>query len=462
MNNNPHPTAVVKKRRRWILPITIVVAAAILAAVLISSHLVKRGLVVHLTMSDGYGIKAGNTVRCRGIEVGVVERVRISDTLDGVEIDVRLEPSAKALARAGTLWWVVRPRFGLSGVGGLETLAGPRYIQVVPGDGTRQTMFAMLEEAPPVTWLDPAGLEITLNSPQRGSLSAGAPVIYRQHRIGTVLSVELAQDATSSEVRAYVEPEYVTLIRDNSRFWEVSGLAFHFGLTSFRMELESLRALVDGGIAVATPDLPGAAVSTGHRFDLAPRVEDEWLEWRPPLAVGTTDLPGDAIVPRQFRGKVSWKTKWLRRKGQRASWLLPTAAGLWGPKELLSPGEPEAVLTIEGEAIALTAENVKEQGKLALLLSYTTTERVLPSDALRALAEPEECVVFLGPGVSPIKLDPGKLRSHRTGWEVDPTVPFSHDMHQGAVVVASADGKAVGMLIVDDGEAFVAPLKLPQ
>ena len=457
MSESSHPTAVIKKRRRWIWPLIIVTAAALLAGVLVSQHLVKRGSIVTLTISDGYGVKAGNTVRCRGIDVGVVETVRISDDLAGVEMDVRLVPSAKNLARGGTLWWVVRPRLGLTGVGGLDTLAGPRYIEVVPGEGARQTHFAMLEEPPPVAYIDPAGLEITLNAAQRGSLAAGAPVIYRQHRIGTVLSVELARDAASSEVRAYVEPEYVSLIRDNSRFWEVSGLAFHFGLTSFRIELESLQSLLDGGIAVATPDVPGASVTTGHRFVLVDRPEDEWLDWRPPLAVGATELPGDAPVPWQLRGTVSWKTKWLRRESQASAWLLPTSAGLWGPKELLAPEQEEAQLAIDGTTIALTAGNAQVFGKLARL-DYAATERSLPADRQRSMNEPEECVVFLGPGASPIKLDPGKLSAKGKRWMVDPAVPFSSDLHQGAVVVASSDGKVVGLLIVDDGEAYVAPL----
>lgn len=464
-----HPTAAVKKqRRRWVLPLFIVGAAALMAGFLISSHLVKRGLLVTLTMSNGYGIKAGNTVRCRGIEVGTVESVRIADALDGIELEVRLAPTAKALARAGTLWWVVRPRVGLTGVAGLETLAGPRYIEVTPGTGPRQRRFVMLEEPPPVTWVDPAGLEITLNSPLRGSLAVGAPVVYRQHRIGTVLSVELARDATSSEVRAYIEPEYVALVRDNSRFWEVSGLSFHFGLTSFRIELESLQSFLDGGVAMATPDVPGETVATGHRFALQGRAEDEWLAWRPPLAVGATDLPGDATVPRQLRGTVSWKTKWLRRTGKRSAWLLPTATGLWGPRELLAPEQPEAELSLNGETIALTSSNVHVHGKVALLdvaqLGNTSSvgtdaaTAVLAADRMRVLGDPEECVVFLGPGVSPIKLDPGKLVARRNRWEIDAAIPFSSDLHQGAVVVASADGKVVGMLIVEDGAALVVPL----
>ena len=66
--------------------------------------------------------------------------------------------------------------------------------------------------------------------------------------------------------------------------------------------------------------------------------------------------------------------------------------------------------------------------------------------------------MFLGAGVSPIKLDPGKMEADRANWRIAASIPFSVDLHQGAPVVAIADGAVVGLLIIDDEQAYVAPL----
>lgn len=51
------------------------------------------------------------------------------------------------------------------------------------------------------------------------------------------------------------------------------------------MTTESLRSILAGGVALATPDndAMGAAVKNGHHFVLHREAEDEWLTWRPEI-----------------------------------------------------------------------------------------------------------------------------------------------------------------------------------
>lgn len=207
------------KRWVWLIP----VVAVLFCVSLWVKEVIKHGPVITLILSHGHGIKPGDLLRCQGVAVGQVERVALESDLQAVRLRVRLDPAAEHVARAGGRFWVQRPRVGLGGVAGLETIAGPRYLVVLPGHGPPQYQFVAVDEPPVVGSIDPGGLELVLVAQRGGHLRAAAPVTYRQMPIGTVLSVGLATDATSVHVRVYIEPAYERLVRDNSRFWLVSG-----------------------------------------------------------------------------------------------------------------------------------------------------------------------------------------------------------------------------------------------
>lgn len=282
------PTATVASARSswwvWLIP----VAAILFAAALIASYVVKQGPVITIEMNDGYGLKPTDVLRCRGIVVGEIETARIADTGDGVSVRVRLHPTAEHVARRGSRFWVVRPKLDLSGVAGLETVAGPRYIAVLPGDraGEHVDTFTALDDPPPVERIDPDGLRVQLISDRRGSLRPGAPVLYRQFHIGAVLSVDLAEDGKHVQVWVYVEPAYKNVVRVNSQWANVSGFEWSFGIQGAKVEVESLQSLLDGGVAVFTPNKAGELLQGDYRFELAPRPEEEWYEWQPDLKVG--------------------------------------------------------------------------------------------------------------------------------------------------------------------------------
>ena len=289
------PVATVRERRRsvwvWLIP----AAALVFAAALFVAYVVKRGPVIHITMAHGYGLKAGDVLRCRGIVTGAVEQVRLAPGLSGVEAKVRLDPTAADLARDGSRFWVVRPRVNLTGIVGLETIAGPRYLAVLPGGGAHRRRFEALDHPPPVASIAADGLQVMLVADRRRSLRRGAPVLYRQVRIGTVLRVELVADGDSVEVAAYIEPQFTHLVREDSRFWNVSGVDLELGFKGLRLEVESLQSILDGGIVLATPDPPGLPVKTGHLFKLHATAEKEWLEWRPVLSADTGLPSSDPI-----------------------------------------------------------------------------------------------------------------------------------------------------------------------
>ena len=264
----------------WFVPIAILVVVVwVLFDVFRSS-----GVAVTVTFSDGHAIAPGDRVRCRGIDVGTVDRVVLDD--EGVEVWLDLDSAASSrLARKGSRWWISRPEIGWSRVSGLDSLVGPRFIQVEPpqGDVAEQFMFTGLEEAPIIEQIADGDLPLVLMAETRGTLRPGSAVLYRGVKIGTIQATSLADDATSVEVRALVRAQYAPLVRTNSKFFQTGALDVDLGLTGLRARLDSLETLFVGGVTLATPNNPGDEVKPGAHFNVAESADDDWLEWKPAI-----------------------------------------------------------------------------------------------------------------------------------------------------------------------------------
>jgi len=283
------PTARVR-RRKWRLGVVWVVplVAAIVAAYLVQGRLEEFGPTIAITFKDGGGVKAGQTeVRYRGVPIGQVSDIDLTDDHEYVLVKARLRRSAVSVAREGSVFWIVKPEVGFGAVRGLTTVLTGPYIQVSPGRGPPTTEFRGLERAPPT--LGRSGLKIILAATQVGSIRPGTPVHYRGVEVGSVVAVDLSRDATAAHVETFIEQRYARLVRSGSRFWNVSGLDVHASLfKGLQVSLESLRSLVTGGIAFATPEDPNAVpVKDGTIFPLHDQPEKEWLAWRPKIPIPT-------------------------------------------------------------------------------------------------------------------------------------------------------------------------------
>ena len=83
-----------------------------------------------------------------------------------------------------------------------------------------------------------------------------------------------------------IESRYAGLVRENSVFWNSSGIAVKFGLFSgATIRSKSIESLLEGGIAFATPDSSPLApqVTSGMVFPLRQNVEQSWLDWTPSI-----------------------------------------------------------------------------------------------------------------------------------------------------------------------------------
>ena len=216
----------------------------------------QAGIEIQVLFANGSGIQVGKTeVIFKGIAIGKVTELTLdrSGERRGVIATLEMDKETEPHLLSGTRFWLVKPSVTLAGITGLETLVSGNYIAVSPGEGEPTRKYTALPEAPPLAD-DVPGLHLTLKAERLGSLNRDSPVFYKQIQVGRVKSYVLGEDQSTVEIKLFIEPQYASLVRKHTRFWNASGISVDADLSGFKLRSESLASIVAGGIAFATPE----------------------------------------------------------------------------------------------------------------------------------------------------------------------------------------------------------------
>jgi len=275
VSDAPPPAARVStgahRRRRfsliWVIPIVTVAIGAWLAWHTLS----KRGPTITITFETAEGLQAGQShVRHKDVEMGAVTGVALSPDLSRVIITVEMNANATPLLTTNARFWVVKPRLFAGSISGLDTLLSGSYIELSPSasGGEPKRDFVGLED-PPVLQADTPGTNFLLHAPRLGSIQLGSPVFFRDLSVGEVLGWDIGDMAENVTIHVFVRAPFDRYVRDDSHFWNASGLSIKLGGAGVQVQLESLKALILGGIAFDTP-----AIADGKRDEAQLRSQE--------------------------------------------------------------------------------------------------------------------------------------------------------------------------------------------
>lgn len=263
----------------WLIPI----AAALICVWFAYRDFISAGPLITLYFQDAEGLENQNTMLLyRGTEVGEVKSIALMPDTKSVKVTARLSGSAKALARVGSQFWIVRPQLKVGSISGLRTIISGDYIAVLPGHGPPTNVFVADEKEPlPV---QPNALQLVLISPTLGSLQEGSPIFYRGVQVGQVDYFQLESDSRQVIFHCRVWEQYAPLVRVDSKFWNAGGLDMHLGIfKGVQITAESPKTIVSGGLEFATPPNPGARASNGTSYFVNEKPEDKWKTWAPDI-----------------------------------------------------------------------------------------------------------------------------------------------------------------------------------
>lgn len=475
------PTAEVRQRvsratifvsKMWWLTLICMIVAVGLAW----QSMPDAGPEITISFAQGHGLKAGDAIRHRGIDVGIVRTANLTPDLSGIEVTVELNPEAEVLCREGSRFWVVRPRVALTGIEGLETVVGARYIAVSPGpaEAEEKRHFTGLIASPPDE-LGGEGLNLILKAPTRSGLSPGAPVTWRGVQVGQVLSVGLAPDARSVHASVRIHGNYRRLVRTTSRFWVSSGIDIHVGLSGIDLNAESLASLALGGISFITPatETPGTAVNQGHLFTLFEEMNTDALAAAPAIPLIDQELPETVIVEGTIESSLlgfprSTPFSVLGLGLQQGSQASLLTASL--PTQTTDDGQqiPELHVHRSGHDDSVTIEPtpISDPARLHLLpMAPDAASRLsLRPCTLRSPSAPEACCVTRtmfseGRLASMVhSVGPDQLSVREDQWVLTDTGDDDLSAWNGAPVMSLADGHIIGVLAATEQGTAIIPI----
>jgi paraquat-inducible protein B len=280
-DNAPKPVgrAAARKGRRFPIIWTIPVVALAIGAWLAWDTMRKRGPTIVISFEDAEGLQVGQSqLKFKDITLGTVKSLNFAEDRRKVIISITTTAQAEPFLTRGTEFWVVKPRLFAGSISGFSTLLSGAYIGMLPGPATEPAERTYIgREEPPVLDADVPGRTFLLKTDAIGSVSLGSPVFYRGLSVGEVLGWDIGDLAKSVTIHAFVRSPYDTYVHDQTRFWNASGVAVKLGAGGVELQVESLRALLLGGVAFETPETapPSQVSAADHEFPLFPNQDAE-------------------------------------------------------------------------------------------------------------------------------------------------------------------------------------------
>ncbi len=228
----------------------------------------SEGPTIEVEFHEAPGIQANKTLLFyRGVAAGAVTDVKLDKHLSKAMVQIRLKAFAAPLSQAGTLYWIDQPVISLAKTSGLSSIIQGNSIQARLGEGPRTTHFIGMEKMP-LHPLEAPGLILKLTAHEIPYLEEGSPITYRGITIGGVMRKEILTDGNSVVIAA-IQKQYIGLIHSNSHFWMLPAASLKIGPNGIQTEIQNLKNMFLGTIAVDTFQAPQEEVKNGASFKLA-------------------------------------------------------------------------------------------------------------------------------------------------------------------------------------------------
>lgn len=253
---------------------------------LIKDYYEQKGSTIEVVFDEATNLQPEKTkVKFKGVIIGTVKNVKLSEDNQKVVAQVLLIREAKRFAMNGTKYWIVTPKINFQGVSGLDTLLSGSYISAEPPahDGEQIERFVAQDQPDNVDITNTSTYILETNNAE--AISVGDSVSFRGLKVGSVTKTVLTKDARTVLVQINIENRYARTIRTNTLFWKKPAIYAKFGLLGGEVKINSFDTLMNSGIEFFTPDEAGSMAKNRQKFTLASAPPKGWEKWNPNLSL---------------------------------------------------------------------------------------------------------------------------------------------------------------------------------
>lgn len=254
---------------------------------------ISNGLNIVLDSANAEGLDVKAPVLFKGVKVGEITKVDISPDGANAVINASIYAPYAGFVKTGSVFWITDAvtaninLFGQSNVDieplkavltgsisftsplrkGESVKAGQEFTlySTMPGSGASRSD----------TKAKTGGLKVLLNSTNVRGLEAGAPLVYKGVKTGSIIKISIAKDGKAAVVTANIENEYAHLVNAQSVFWITDAVDADIHLFSrSSVQVEPLIDMLKGSISFASPIPDATQVKSGAEFTLFSSMPD--------------------------------------------------------------------------------------------------------------------------------------------------------------------------------------------
>ena len=239
---------------------------------------------ITIVFADVEGLQANfSQLTYKGVNVGKVTNVRLNENQQ-VEVNALIYSDFASFAKAGTVYYLKKPRISLQEVANAGSAIMAVNIGVIKSDNqVVQTKFEGLEGQPSVE-KSHFGTVFKVDDITASSVNLDAPVYYKNVQIGKVSKIDLSDDGSKVVVDCLIYDKYTKFIRKNSQFYDISGFEMKFSIFSgSKVESNTFTSLLKGGLVVVTPYEYSELANPNDRFNLVKELREDWKSISPSI-----------------------------------------------------------------------------------------------------------------------------------------------------------------------------------
>lgn len=219
----------------------------------------------------------------KGVKVGKVTSVYLNSK-EQVVVKAQIFENFSSFAKKGTIFFLKKPKISLEEVSNVGSTVMAVNIGIIQSkSSTYSTSFKGYDKMPSVE-KSQYGKIFKVISPYASSVNEGAPVYYKNVKIGKVNKIDLSSDASKVIMDCLIYDKYAKFIRKNSEFYDISGFSMKFSLFSESyVESNTFTSILKGGLVVVTPVLYERKATIKDRFILHKDLRKDWQEISPSI-----------------------------------------------------------------------------------------------------------------------------------------------------------------------------------
>ena len=236
---------------------------------------------ISFLMKEESGLKEGSAIMYKSIAIGEVKSLKLVD--DEVIVSAIVKEEHQNLLMLDTIFWVEDVAISIDHIKNPSAILSGAFIKLQKGSSTQTARKFSLSNTAPIATLNQKGLRALVTGKKLGSLKIGSPIFYRQIQIGSVEGIRLSDNAKGVELKLYIDKCYSYLVRKNSIFYNAGAIGVDVSLLGVKISTETVSTMINGGIAMVTPDDAEEKAVDNMKYELFVDPEEDWLEYAPEL-----------------------------------------------------------------------------------------------------------------------------------------------------------------------------------